>query len=108
MNDVLAVCLTAAGLDCEAHDLGVTVSDATPFQVARLVMKMPGAVTAGDLSEFVANLQKAKYDMFAPPTLLRRLWARRHEGAVGQLSSVAVSVSHSANLIEAKTYSAGL
>jgi hypothetical protein len=108
MNDVLAVCLTAAGLDCEAHDLGVTVSDATPLQVARLVMKMPGAVTAGDLSEFVANLQKAKYDMFAPPTLLRRLWARRHEGAVGQLSSVAVSVSHSANLIEAKTYSAGL
>ena len=104
MNDVLAVCLTAAGLDCEAHDLGVTVSDATPLEVAAFIKKLPGDVAADDLSEFVANLQKAKYDMFAPPSLLRRLWARRHKGAVGCLSSWAGSVSQSANLLQGKTY----
>lgn len=102
MNDVLAVCLTAAGLECEAHDLGVTVSGTSPLEVAGLVKQMPGAFTAADLSEFVANLQKAKYDRFAPPSLLRRLWARRHEGAVSHLSSLTVSVCPPASLIEGK------
>ncbi|MNJ47059.1 hypothetical protein D3C77_422050 [compost metagenome] len=100
MNDVLAVSMTAAGLDCEAHDLGVTVAGATPAEVAALIRKMPGAMTADDLSDFVANLQHAKYDMFAPAALLRRLWARRHQGAVAHLSGLAIEISHSVGSLE--------
>ncbi|MNS95693.1 hypothetical protein D3C72_1299620 [compost metagenome] len=78
MNGVLAIVLTAAGLECESHDVGVTVADIRPEEVAVILAQADGGVSALDLSAFVANLQVAKYDAYAPPDLLRKLWEMRH------------------------------
>ena len=92
MNGVLAVALTAAGLDCEAHDLGVTVAGTTPEEVFSLLLRLPTGLSADDLSTFVANLQHYKYDNYAPPELLRRLWARAHAAPVGNLGELVAEI----------------
>lgn len=92
MVSVLAVALTAAGLDCSSHALGVTVADADPQEVLTLLERLARPVTAEDLSSFVANLQSAKYDDYAPPALLRALWARRHEDLVSSLPQLVAAL----------------
>lgn len=92
MNGVMAVALMSAGLECEAHDLGVTVAGATPHEVGRLLARMKVPLSAPDLSEFVANLQDAKYDEYAPPALLRRRWARAHADLCAELPASAAAI----------------
>lgn len=87
MSGVVAVALMSAGLECEAHDLGVTVADASPRDVTQILDRMRTPLPASDLSDFVGNLQAAKYDEYAPPTLLRRLWARSHADLCGEIPS---------------------
>jgi len=89
MNGVVAAALMAAGLECEAHDLGVTVAGATAAEVTGIVGQMRKGLSAGDLSEFVKNLQQAKYDEYAPPALLRAMWARSHAELCAELPLVA-------------------
>ena len=89
MNNVVAVALTAAGIGCEAHDLGVTLADTTATEARSLLMQLGGAPSAQALSEFVENLQSAKYDHLAPTGLLQRLWARRHTVFCEELPAIA-------------------
>ena len=89
MNNVVAVALTAAGIGCEAHDLGVTLVDTTATEARRLLTQLGGAPSAQALSEFVENLQSAKYDHLAPTGLLQRLWARRHAVFCDELPAIA-------------------
>ncbi len=82
MNSVLAFALSAAGLDCEALDIGVTVLDTAPETVAGLLAQIaddPPPIE--DLAEFVESLRTEKFDELVPEPMLRRLWvnARRSE-----------------------------
>jgi len=83
INDLLAVNLTTAGLDANAHDIGVTVSDVDEEKVAGFLHSIADrpATDAETLSEFVENLSTAKYDELVPPAVLRNLWAARHRDA---------------------------
>jgi len=74
--------LSAAGLDCEALDIGVTVLDTAPETVAGLLAQIaddPPPIE--DLAEFVESLRTEKFDELVPEPMLRRLWvnARRSE-----------------------------
>ena len=89
MNNVVAVALTAAGIGCEAHDLGVTLADTTAEKTRSLLMQLDRSPSAEALSEFVENLQSAKYDHLAPTSLLQRLWARRHAVICDELPAIA-------------------
>lgn len=89
MNGVLAAALMAAGLECEAHDLGVTVAGATVAEVVSMLSQLKKGVAAADLSEFVKNLQQAKYDEYAPPSLLQAMWARSHTDLCAELPQIA-------------------
>jgi len=87
-NGALAVVLTAAGLACEAHDLGVTVAECSPAELQALLRNLKSVPSADDLSAFVENLRIAKYDGMVPEPLLRRLWARAHAGAADALPDI--------------------
>ena len=89
MNNVVAVALTAASIGCEAHDLGVTLADTTAEETRSLLMQLDRSPSAEALSEFVENLQSAKYDHLAPTSLLQRLWARRHAVICDELPAIA-------------------
>jgi len=93
MNSVLAVLLTAAGLECEAHDLGVTVANATDNEVMGVLGNLTTTPSAQDLSEFVGNLRTAKYDAFAPEPLLRRMWTKTHASACARLPQLIKELS---------------
>ncbi|MBJ3786363.1 DEAD/DEAH box helicase [Devosia sediminis] len=82
MNSVLALALASAGLECSVLDIGVTVVDASPVEVAGMLGQIAAAPPSlEDLSEFVMNLRTEKYDDYVPEGLLRRTWvaARRDE-----------------------------
>jgi ATP-dependent Lhr-like helicase len=85
MTSVVAVALSAAGLDCEAHHLGVTLPDTTPDEAAQILRQLSRPIDAGALSTFVRTLEEAKYDEFAPLELLRDLWARSNAALVAAL-----------------------
>ncbi len=86
VNSCLAVAMTTFGLECEAHDLGVTVAAAEPEEVATLCRRAAStSLTPDGLSQFVESLREAKYDSFVPEALLRRLWARRNAWACVEL-----------------------
>lgn len=85
MTNVVAVALSAAGLDCEAHDLGVTLPDTTPDEAAQILRQLSRPIDAGALSTFVRTLEEAKYDEFAPTELLRDLWARSNARLIAAL-----------------------
>lgn len=94
-NDALAVALTAAGLECEAHDLGVTVSEASPQEIRSICAHGGNDLTADALSAFVETLRTAKYDNFIPDNLLRRGWARRVESTVQSLPVILAEIAAS-------------
>lgn len=95
-NGCLAVALATAGLDCEAHDLGVTVADCTPAEVEAVLRRLARSPSAEDLSAFLQNLRVAKYDELVPEPLLRRLWARANRHAAEQLPSLIEDILASA------------
>lgn len=94
-NSVLGVSLMAAGWECEIHDLGVTVADISPGDLKALLARTKAPVAALELSAFVANLQQAKYDEYAPPDLLRRLWARANAELCADLPRMAQDLLNS-------------
>jgi ATP-dependent Lhr-like helicase len=73
-NGVLAVVLASLGLDCEAHDIGVTVANATALEVGRIIDAITSVPDLDALAAKVANLRTAKYDEFVPEALLRKGW----------------------------------
>jgi ATP-dependent Lhr-like helicase len=91
MNSVFAIVLTAAGLECSVHDIGVTVADATPADVVAIISRIAAMppMDPHDIAGFVENLQTVKYDEQVPSSLLRRLWARANADAASQLQEQA-------------------
>jgi len=100
MNSVFAIAMNAAGFKCVAHDIGITVADATIKDVRAIIEKiaeMP-PMPIEDIAEFVENLETAKYDHYVPASLLRRLWARANAGtAAGIQAQARTMVSTSRN-----------
>lgn len=73
-NGVFAVVLASSGLDCEAHDIGVTVANATATEVSTIIGAISSVPDLDALAAKVANLRQAKYDAFVPEGLLRKGW----------------------------------
>jgi len=78
VNSILAVLLTSAGLECEAHEVGITVADVTPDEAQNLLDRIIECPPLDDLAPFVKNLRGAKFDNFLPEDLLGRQWAARN------------------------------
>ncbi|WP_316355199.1 DEAD/DEAH box helicase [Devosia sp.] len=90
MNSVLAFALSAAGLDCEVLDIGVTVMETPPDTIATFLEQIAQAPPAiEDIAEFVENLRTEKFDELIPEEMLRRLWANAHREEAAKLASVA-------------------
>lgn len=85
VNSVLAIMFAAAGIQCEVHDVGVTLVDCTPEEARAIIGSVKECPPIEDLSEFVGNLRLAKYDDFVPEQLLRRLWARRNQAVQSEV-----------------------
>lgn len=85
LNGCLAIALSATGLGCEPHDLGVTVADCSAAQLRAVLQRLRPLPSAEELSGFVENLSTAKYDELVPEDLLRRLWARANADVVALL-----------------------
>ncbi len=95
VNGLFAVMLASAGLECEANDLGVIVSDCSPEQLRATIASAGTCPAPSDLASFVENVRVAKFDEYLPDVLLRDLWARRfikHQATVTRLmASVSTS-----------------
>ena len=78
VNAVFAILCASAGLECEAHDMGVTVTDCTAEELTRILSGIDECPPIDALASFVETLRSAKYDAYVPDGLLRRLWARRN------------------------------
>ncbi|KKB09471.1 DEAD/DEAH box helicase [Devosia chinhatensis] len=90
MNSVLAFALTAAGLDCEVLDIGLTVLETTPDTVAAFLEQIGHASPPiQDIADFVENLRTDKFDELIPEEMLRRLWANAHVAQSSRLAGVA-------------------
>lgn len=92
VNDILAILLNSAGLQCEASDVGVTAADCVPDELSRLLGSLEAMPSIEDLAPFVKNLRSAKYDEFIDDGLLRSLWVRRNRGAWAEASDVLSSL----------------
>ena len=79
VNSILAVLLTSAGLECEAHDVGVTVVDSSPEDVRGMLQRVAQCPPLEHLAPFVKTLRSGKFDDFVPEALLRHYWATRNE-----------------------------
>lgn len=89
MNSVIAVALTAVGFECDAHDLGVTVANSAPAALPGILSALDQPPSAEALSLHVKTLQTAKFDEYAPPELLQRVWARQNAHRCSQLPAIA-------------------
>jgi ATP-dependent Lhr-like helicase len=97
LNTLLSILLLSAGLECEPHDLGVTVAGISPAELQTLLLGMTVVPQIDDLSGFVGNLRQAKYDDLAPEALLRRRWEQANaplmmalEDLVGELTGAEI------------------
>ncbi|MDG4889988.1 helicase-related protein [Mesorhizobium sp. WSM4989] len=92
-NAVLAFTLVSAGLECAVHDVGVTVLETTPSEaeaVLRQVAERPPDIQS--ISEFVENLETARFDGMVPEPLLRRLWAKARANIGKEIGAVATEL----------------
>lgn len=94
MNSVFAIALSAAGIECTAHDVGVTAANCTVEEVAAILARIADMppMSVEDIASFVENLRAAKFDEHVPSSLLRRLWARANAEQVKQLQLLARQV----------------
>lgn len=79
MNSLLSIVLMSAGIDAEAHDIGVTAVGISARELKQLLASLPECPEIDDLASFVVGLRAAKLDDFIDEDLLRSLWARRNE-----------------------------
>ena len=81
VNDVFLILLRAAGFECQADDVALLVVDCAPVELRGVLDALGAFPTTTELSAFVENLRRAKYDDLIDEALLRRLWAARAEQA---------------------------
>ena len=79
VNDLLALVVQAAGLECQANDVGVVVIGCRAEELSRMLTSLTEFPSVESLSHFVENLRSAKFDEFIEDPLLRRLWAARNQ-----------------------------
>lgn len=92
-NSVLAFTMVSAGLECAPHEVGVTVLETTPEEaeaVLRQVAERPPDIQS--ISEFVENLETARFDGMVPEPLLRRLWANARANIGKEIGAVATEL----------------
>lgn len=93
LNAAFAVAISCGGFECVPHEIGVTVTDATPDDVIKVLKVLAqNPVTSADIADFVLNLQHAKYDELIPMELLRQLWARANFDLVSALPELIMSL----------------
>ena len=89
VNAVLGFAFASAGLDCAVMDVGVTVLETSPDVVQAIMAQIAvSPPDIGSVSEFVENLQSAKFDEMVPVTLLRRVWVRGRQGVADGMTNV--------------------
>ncbi|WP_249693637.1 DEAD/DEAH box helicase [Stappia sp. WLB 29] len=91
MNALLALAFLSAGVKAWSHDVGITLDDIS-LEEARSLLKHIATsppVTSQALADFVESFEVAKYDTYAPISLLRRLWARENDVSVQSLPEMA-------------------
>lgn len=91
VTNAFAIALQAAGLECEPHDLGVTLPETSGDEARAIVQQIFYAVglTAQELSGFVENIRSAKYDDLISEEILRIEWRKRNEACCDEISTVA-------------------
>lgn len=94
LTNVFAVVLQSAGLECEAHDLGVTITDTTPDKARAFMRQIANAdpPKPDSLSEFVGNLRSAKYDDLLSEEIHRIEWQKRNAAYCLEIPGAAQSV----------------
>lgn len=95
INSIAAVILICAGLECEAHDIGLTVLDADIEIVRSFLDGLAGIPPPGVVAEFAENLRTAKYDSYLSDELLRRAWVTRNHRLWPEVEAALLSVSGS-------------
>lgn len=78
VNDLLAMLVQAAEIDCQANDVGIVAVECGAEELTRLLGSVTEFPSVESLSEFVENLRSAKLDEFIDEALLRRLWVARN------------------------------
>lgn len=96
VNDLLAILVQAAGLECEANDVGIVAVECGAHELMRLLGSVTEFPPVESLAEFVENLRSAKLDGFVDETLLRRLWATRNRDVRDEAIAVLGGLSPSA------------
>ncbi|WP_207764665.1 DEAD/DEAH box helicase [Hyphococcus luteus] len=91
LTNAFAVALQAAGLECETHDLGVTLPETTADEARAILRQITRAdgLTAQALSDCVENIRSAKYDDLVSEEILRNEWRKRNEPYFGEIAEVA-------------------
>jgi ATP-dependent Lhr-like helicase len=74
----MAIFIRSAGLECEALDVGVGVTDCSPDELRAVLGSVTAFPSIEQLGEFVGNLRNAKLDDHIDEDLLRRLWCDRN------------------------------
>jgi ATP-dependent Lhr-like helicase len=103
VNSILAVLLTAAGFECEAHDVGVTAVDSSVEDVRGMLDRVAQCPPLEDLSPFVKTLRSAKFDEFLADDFLARYWAKRNEPFREAVSSTIQCLQSSAACSSSET-----
>lgn len=83
LNDLFSAFFRAAGLECEVHDLGVTLADTTPGEALAIVGRVQSLPSAADLAPFVETLRQNRFDSYLDDHVLAQLWIRRNDRLAG-------------------------
>ncbi|MBX9746811.1 MAG: hypothetical protein K2X34_07910 [Hyphomonadaceae bacterium] len=95
VTNAFAVALQAAGLECEPHDVGITLPDTSPDEARVIIRQIAEAntFTAEALSGFVQGLRSALYDELVSEAILRNEWCKRNKAYCAEISALAQSLS---------------
>ncbi|AXS39790.1 DEAD/DEAH box helicase [Breoghania sp. L-A4] len=90
-NELLALYFQTAGVKAWPHEAGITLGDTDCDEARRLLEHMAASPTptAEALADFIENLGDAKYDEYAPSSVLRRLWASERKALAATLPAIA-------------------
>ncbi|NNE41556.1 MAG: DEAD/DEAH box helicase [Marinicaulis sp.] len=94
VTNAFAISLQSAGLECEPHDVGVTLPDTAADEARAIVQQISsaGGLPTDVLSGFVENIRSAKYDDLISDEILRNEWRKRNEACCSEVSEVARSL----------------
>jgi len=83
LNDLFSAFFRAAGLECETHDLGLTLADTAPDEARAIVQRVEAIPTVIELAPFVQTLRQNRFDPYLNDDVLARLWIGRNDRLFG-------------------------